>query len=86
MNANVGLKQLLNSRPDAESELIREIWAKFQFGSDVKMINWLIDQIAKTRKPNLVEVFSNEPFKFEEQVFQIKTFNGKPILYHANNL
>ena len=86
MSSNAGLKQLLNSRPDAETELVREIWAKFQFGSDAQLVNWLIDQIAKTRKPNLTEVFSNESFKFEGKVFQIKSFNGNPVLYHANRL
>jgi hypothetical protein len=83
---NAGLKQLLNSRPDSETPLVREMWAKFQGASDSQLINWLIDQLAKTRKPNLTEVFSNEPFKFEGKVFQIKTFNGNPILYHENTL
>lgn len=86
MNVNQGLKQLLGSREDSESPLCKEVWAKFMYSQDVHMVNWLIDQIAKTRKPNLIEVFSDEPFKFEGKVFQIKTFNGNPVLYDSNKL
>ena len=86
MNVNKELKQLLASRQDIESPLCKEIWDKFKYSQDIHLTNWLIDQIAKTRKPNLVEVLSDEPFRFEDKLFQIKTFNGKPILFNSNDL